>query len=291
MKVLVACEESQAVTKELRRLGHEAFSCDIIECSGGHPEWHIQEDVLPLLNGFCSFATIDGTSHKINGKWDMIIAFPPCTHLAVSGAAWFEKKREDGRQRWGIEFFGQFLNADCDRISIENPVGIISGDYIPKWFPDLAEKFGLPMKPTQIIHPWMFGDNYSKSTCLWLKGLNPLVPIVTEQPELEWFEWVDGKTGKKKRQPKWFADAWKLPAEERAKVRSKTFPGIAKAIWTNHPNPRFKPPCKNGDTCHEAAPRGTRTGTQGLKGSRERSVIPPMLCEHIVKICEDYFNE
>lgn len=230
MKVLIACEESQAVCKAFREKGHEAYSCDIIECSGGHPEWHIIQDVLPLLNGNCSFKTCDGTEHIVNGKWDMIIAFPPCTHLAVSGAAWFEKKRADGRQRWGIEFFGKFLTADCDRIAIENPVGIISGDYIPQHFPDLAVKLGLPRKPTQIIHPWMFGDNYSKSTCLWLKGFNPLVPQVTEQPPLEWFEWVDGKTGKKKRQPKWYADAWKLPPEERAKVRSKTFPVIAKAM-------------------------------------------------------------
>lgn len=230
MKILIACEESQAVTKELRRLGHEAYSCDIIDQSGGHPEWHIMQDVLPLINGKCTFKTTDGSHHSVLGRWDMLIAFPPCTHLAVSGAAWFEKKREDGRQRWGIEFFSQFLTADCDRIAIENPVGIISGDYIPQHFPDLAEQYDLPRKPTQIIHPWMFGDNFSKSTCLWLKGLNPLVPQVTEQPPLEWFEWVDKKTGKRKRQPKWFADAWHLSPEERAKVRSKTFPGIAKAM-------------------------------------------------------------
>ena len=112
MKILVACEESQAVTIELRKLGHEAFSCDIIECSGGHPEWHIMQDVLPLLNGFCSFKTADGADHSIESKWDMIIAFPPCTHLAVSGARHFEKKRSDGRQRWGIEFFCELLHAD-----------------------------------------------------------------------------------------------------------------------------------------------------------------------------------
>lgn len=232
MKVLIACEESQAVCKAFREKGHEAYSCDIIDCSGGHPEWHIKQDVIPLLNGNCKFKTIDGKEHQISGKWDMLIAFPPCTHLTVSGARHFEKKREDGRQRWGIEFFGQFLNADCDRISIENPVGIISGDYIPKWFPDLAEKYELPRKASQVIHPWMFGDNYSKSTCLWLKGLELLVPLVTEQPELEWKEWVDKKTGKTKRQPLWFYEALrnsKTP-EERAKIRSKTFPGIAKAM-------------------------------------------------------------
>lgn len=239
MKILVACEESQAVCKAFRSRGHEAYSCDIQECSGGHPEWHIKGDVLKVINPWFAesdlsygvhFTTMDGKGHFIHGKWDMIIAFPPCTHLAVSGAGWFEAKRADGRQRSSIDFFSQFLNANCDRIAIENPIGIISGDYIPKHFPDLAEKYGFPLKPTQIVHPWMFGDNYSKSTCLWLKGLEPLAPIVTKQPPLEWFKWVDGKTGKKKRQPKWFADAWHLPAEKRSRVRSKTFPGIARAM-------------------------------------------------------------
>lgn len=228
MNVLVACEESQEVCKAFREKGHMAYSCDIMSCSGGHPEWHIRDDVLKVLSGG-QFITMDGMSHYVP-KWDMIIAFPPCTHLAVSGAAWFEKKRTDGRQREGIEFFCNFLEVQCEKVVIENPVGIISGDYIPKYFPDLAERFNLPQKPTQIIHPWMFGDNFSKSTCLWEKGVKPLKPIVKEQPDLEWFEWIDGKTGKKKRQPKWFADAWHLPAEERARVRSKTFPGIAKAM-------------------------------------------------------------
>jgi len=229
-KILVACEESQAVTKELRRLGHEAYSCDIIDQSGGHPEWHIMQDVLPLLNGRCTFQTTGGKIHEIMDKWDMIIAFPPCTHLAVSGARHFEKKRADGRQRWGVEFFCAFLVADCDRIAIENPVGIISGDYVAQWFPDLAETYQLPRKPSQIIHPWMFGDNFPKSTCLWLKGLKTLVPVVTTAPEMEWVEWVDKKTGRRKRQAKWCTDALSLPADERAKVRSKTFPGIAKAM-------------------------------------------------------------
>ena len=228
MKVLVACEESQEVCKAFREKGHEAYSCDIINCSGGHPQWHIMDDVLKILTGG-KFKTMDGRSHCIS-NWDMIIAFPPCTHLAVSGARHFEKKRADGRQREGIEFFCKFLEVECERVVIENPVGIISGDYIPKYFPDLAERFNLPQKPTQIIHPWMFGDNYSKSTCLWEKGVKPLEQIIKNQPELEWFECIDRKTGKKKRQPKWYADAWKLPAEERARVRSKTFPGIAKAM-------------------------------------------------------------
>jgi hypothetical protein len=110
MKILVACEESQAVTKEFRRLGHEAYSCDTEPCSGGHPEWHLQQDVLPLLNQ----------------EWDMIIAFPPCTHLAVSGAAWFGQKRKDGRQQQGIDFFMAFAEAPCEKIAIENPIGIMS---------------------------------------------------------------------------------------------------------------------------------------------------------------------
>lgn len=229
--VLVACEESGRVTAAFRERGIEAYSCDIIPTSGNHPEWHIQQDVLPLLNGNCEFQTCDGVFHKINGKWSAIISFPMCTHLAVSGAPSFEKKRADGRQREGIEFFCKFLVADCDHIAIENPVNIISGDYIPKWFPDLAEKYGLPLKPTQSFHPWNFGDNFAKKTCLWLKGLPPLVPEVTEKPELEYFEWID-KNGKKKRQPLWYFDALRKTrnGEDRSKLRSKTFPGVARCM-------------------------------------------------------------
>ena len=199
MKVLVACEESQAVTIELRKLGHEAYSCDILPCSGGHPEWHLQQDVIPLLKQ----------------KWDMIIAFPPCTHLAVSGARHFKEKQKDGRQQQGIDFFMKFVNADCPRIAIENPIGIMSTKY---------------RKPDQIIQPWMFGDKYTKSTCLWLKGLPKLKPTnIVEHGE--YFEWVD-KKGKKKRQHKWFFEALKKTKtpEERSILRSKTFPGIAKAM-------------------------------------------------------------
>ena len=191
MKVLVACEESQRVCIEFRKLGHEAYSCDIEPCSGGHPEWHIQDDVLPLLNGNCDFKTVNGDLHHLIGKWDMIIAFPPCTHLAVSGARHFEKKRADGRQRDGIEFFCQFLNADCEKIAIENPIGIISGDYVKKWFPDLAEKHNLPLKPTQIIQPYEYGHNARKSTCLWLKGIQKLKPTNIVEPELLTYEYKD----------------------------------------------------------------------------------------------------
>ena len=231
MKILVACEESQAVTIELRRLGHEAYSCDIVDCSGYHPEWHIKEDVLPLLNGGCQFNTMDGRIHTVPGKWDMIIAFPPCTHLAVSGALHFEKKRADGRQREGIEFFCRFLEADCERIAIENPVGIISGEYIPKWFPDLAEKFQLPKKFTQKIQPWEYGDEAQKTTCLWLKGLPLLQPTkIVDKGAMK--HYVNKTTGEKRTQPMWFFEALAKSKtnEERSRLRSKTFPGIAKAM-------------------------------------------------------------
>lgn len=221
MKILVACEESQAVTIELRRLGHEAYSCDILECSGGHPEWHIEGDVLSLLNGRCSFHTTDGQMHRVEGKWDALIAFPPCTHLAVSGARHFVKKRADGRQREAIEFFCQFLTADCDRILIENPVGIISGDYIPKYFPDLAEKYGLPKKPTQIIQPYEFGDPHRKTTCLWLKGVNTLSPTNVVEPNIIKYSCKNGKT---------VSFDIIMAKCKNPGIRSKTFPGIARAI-------------------------------------------------------------
>jgi hypothetical protein len=239
MNVLVACEESQAVTIAMREIGIEAYSCDIIECSGGHPEWHIQGDVLPLLNPSfvplgddygtkikgIEFKTCDGKEHFINGKWDMIIAFPPCTHLAVSGARHFEKKRADGRQREAIEFFCQFLNADCERIVVENPIGIISGDYIPQWFPGLAEKYNLPIKPSQIIQPYEYGHNAKKSTCLWIKGLPALQPTNIVEPELVRYTCKSGKV------VTFGANmVHGFKSSERAKARSKTFPGIAKAF-------------------------------------------------------------
>ena len=209
MNILVACEESQAVTVELRQLGHNAFSCDIEPCSGGHPEWHIQQDVLPLLDGDCEFDTVDGAHHFIVDQWDMLIAFPPCTDLAVSGAAWFEQKRKDGRQQKSIEFFMQFANANCENIAIENPVGIMS----TYW-----------RKPNQRVQPYEYGDPFEKTTCLWTKNLPPLTPtnIVTPPPRAEF---SSGKS-----MPAWYAEAWKLPPKQRAALRSRTFPGIAKAM-------------------------------------------------------------
>lgn len=188
MRVLVACEESQEVCKAFRALGHEAYSCDIEPCSGGHPEWHLQCDALEI----------------IKMRWDLIIAHPPCTDLAVSGAAWFAEKRADGRQQAAIEFFVQFVNADCEQIAIENPVSIMSTQY---------------RKPDQIIQPWMFGHPERKATCLWLKGLPPLVPTNDVSDYM--------KTLPKNQQERLH---YLPPSPDRAKLRSKTFPGIAKAM-------------------------------------------------------------
>ena len=215
MNVLIACEESQRVCTAFREKGHRAFSCDILDCSGGHPEWHIKGDVLPLLNGHCEFTLQNGQTDRQTDRWDLIIAHPPCTDLCVSGARWFAEKQKDMRQQKAVAFFMHFVLANCDRICIENPVGIMSNVY---------------KKPSQIIQPWWFGDNYSKSTCLWLKGLAPLKPETIKQPEIEFVEWTDAKTGKKKRQDKFSADALKLPPEQRARLRSQTFPGIARAM-------------------------------------------------------------
>ena len=216
MKVLVACEESQAVTKEFRALGHEAYSCDIIECSGGHPEWHIKQDVLPLLGGNCEFVSMDEQSHSIHGKWDMIIGFPPCTYLTVTGNRWFnverygEKAIQREKDRYdAIKFFMSFANANCDRIAIENPVGIMSRTW---------------RKPDQIIQPYMFGDPERKGTCLWLKGLPELKPTNIVEPQV-----IVYKNGRGTDSP-WHMNTLGLPKAERAKLRSKTFAGIAKAM-------------------------------------------------------------
>lgn len=232
MKILCACEESQAVCKAFREKGHEAYSCDIIDQSGGHPEWHIMSDVLMILNGNCKFKTTDKKEHQIIGKWDMIIAFPPCTYLTNAGTRHFSLKmnsEEKVRQRWkkrydAAEFFMKFVNADCEKIAIENPVGFMNTYY---------------RKPDQIIHPYFFAENTNdienyvqKRTCLWLKGLNVLerkTSLPKPEPmyickgekcygkKIGWCEAL--KTGK-----------GKGTQAERAKARSKTFSGIAKAM-------------------------------------------------------------
>lgn len=203
LKILVACEESQIVTKELRRLGHEAYSCDILPCSGGHPEWHIQDDVLKHLNR----------------GWDMIIAHPPCTYLTVTGNKWmkpeFKERFPDRHQqrKEAIEFFMKIANADSKYIAIENPVGIMSTEW---------------RKADQYVHPYHFGDPHSKRTGFWLKGLPPLKPTKIVEPMM--YTYKDGR-----KDPIWHVETMKLPPAERSKMRSKTFPGIAKAIseqWT-----------------------------------------------------------
>lgn len=219
MKILIACEESGRVCEQFRLKGHNAFSCDILETSGQHPEWHIIGDVINVLEGDWIFETQDGKHHYID-KWDMIIAFPPCTHLAVSGASWFEKKRADGRQAQAIKFFCTILDANCPKICVENPVNIISGKYVKKWFPNMALYYGLPIKPTQIINPWNFGDPVPKKTCLWLKGLPPLKLEYTEPPEMEYTIFKSGR-----KMATWYAKSY-----GNGKLRSKTFLGIAKAM-------------------------------------------------------------
>lgn len=213
MKVLIACEESQEVCKAFRARGHEAYSCDIQECSGGHPEWHIMGDVLFIINGNSSFITADGKWHDLNNRWDLIIAHPPCTDLAVAGARWFPEKQKDFRQQKACVFFMQMALADCDRIVVENPVGIMSSVY---------------RKPDQIIQPYQFGHPVRKATCLWLKGLPLLRPteIVSTQEDEHGFSiggalrWATDENGK--------ILPWNDPRT--AKARSKTFPGIAKAM-------------------------------------------------------------
>ena len=200
-RILLACEESQAVTKAFRKLGFEAFSCDLLPCSGGHPEWHFQEDMFKVI--------------KREPKFDLMIAFPPCTDLAVSGARHFERKIADGSQQKSIEFFMSVINADVERIAVENPIGIMSGKY---------------RKPDQIIQPWMFGDKAQKSTCLWLKNL-PLLEPTNIVEKGEFFEFIS-KKGEKKRMPMWYYKALqdaKTPAERRT-LRSKFFQGMADAM-------------------------------------------------------------
>ena len=218
--LLVACEESQRVCTAFRECGWNAYSCDLQECSGGHPEWHIQDDVLGLINGNCEFNTVDGIHHIIDGEWDLIIAHPPCTYLTVTGNRWFNVERygakaiEREREREeGAEFFMRFVNAKCDHIAIENPVGCMSTRY---------------RKPNQIIQPYWFGDRAQKKTCLWLKGLPNLEPTNM----VDAGEFINGmsvgasayyavdENGKRL--------SWSDPRT--TKARSKTFWGVAHAM-------------------------------------------------------------
>lgn len=216
MKVLIACEESQTECMAFRKLGHEAYSCDIQDCSGGHPEWHIKADVLPLLNGNVCFTTCDGKLHFIFGEWDLIIAHPPCTYLTVTGNRWFNEERYGERAKArkvereiAAEFFMHFVHANCSRIAVENPIGYMSTYY---------------RKPDQISQPYWFGDPERKSTCFWLKNLPPLVPTNMVEPVI-----IQYKNGKGSDSP-WHMATMKLPPAERAKARSKAFAGMAEAM-------------------------------------------------------------
>lgn len=226
MRVLVACEESQAVTIELRKLGHEAYSCDVIDQSGGHPEWHIMGNVLPLLSGRCKFQTMDGAEHKISGKWDMIIAFPPCTKTSNAGARHLWKGGLLNIPRYyeglcGKALFMAIWAADCDKVVIENPTPSKAFDY---------------PAPTQIVQPYEYGHPFTKKTLLWERGVEPLKPTNIVEPERTWCPSgsYSGKHNEKHRG---------MFTTDRAKNRSKTFPGIAKAMAE-----QWAGPVKDGDS-------------------------------------------
>lgn len=215
MNVLIACEESQAVCIAFRNKGHNAFSCDIIDCSGGHPEWHIKQNVLPLLNGRCNFYTSDCELHTIPDKWDLIIAHPPCTRLCSSGQRWlyygddFYQNQKKLEQIYAVEFFMRFVSCDCDRVAIENPVGIMSTLY---------------RKPDCYYNPYDFlGETECKKTCLWLKGLKPLKPtrVVPLKKEERTHCLFNAYSGNK-------SLSWNDP--ETSKFRSKTPQGVAYAM-------------------------------------------------------------
>lgn len=217
MKILIACEESQTICTEMRKLGHEAYSADVQQPSGGHPEWHILGDVLPLINGRCTFATMDGVKHEIPGKWDLLIAHPPCTFLTSAGACRFISNGKPNLERLkkGIaakEFFLKFYFADCDRICIENPSPL--------------KFYGLP-RYSQIVQPYMFGEKVTKRTCLWLINLPPLAATNNVgKPDTSTYIRKNGKRHYK---------CWTQQTHS-GKARSKTFSGIAQAMaeqWTN----------------------------------------------------------
>ena len=213
-RLLVCCEESQRVCTAFRERGWEAYSCDIEPCSGGHPEWHIQQDVLPLINGDCEFDTVDGEHHVIKDEWDLLICHPPCTYLTLAGNKWFKPEFRDrfpGRiqqRQEAIDFFMKFANAKCKHIAIENPVGVMSSQW---------------RKPNQYIEPYYFGDPEKKKTGLWLVGLPNLMPTNMVEPVI-----IHCKSGAN--EPRWHMESMSFPAKERSRVRSRTFIGIANAM-------------------------------------------------------------
>ena len=221
LKVLVACEESQTVCKAFRELGHEAYSCDVVEPSGGHPEWHVKGDALALIGADASFFTMDGKHHVVD-RWNLIIAHPPCTYLSNAGACRLYPSKgnlDKDRYKKGMEakeFFMKFYDADCDHICIENPIP--------------SKIFGLP-KYTQTIQPYEYGHPYSKRTCLWLRGLPSLIP--TEVLDV-YKPYVSCGTSRNKGNPE---KAGFSRAGGAAKVRSRTFGGVAQAMarqWSTY---------------------------------------------------------
>ena len=213
-RLLVCCEESQRVCTAFRERGWEAYSCDIEPCSGGHPEWHIRQDVLPLINGDCEFDTVDGKHHVIKGEWDLLICHPPCTYLTLAGNKWFKPEFRDRfpdriqQRQEAIDFFMKFANAKCKHIAIENPVGVMSSQW---------------RKPNQYIEPYYFGDPEKKKTGLWLVGLPNLMPTNMVEPVI-----IHCKSGAN--EPRWHMESMSFPAKERSRVRSQTFIGIANAM-------------------------------------------------------------
>lgn len=227
LNVLAICEESQAICKAFRELGHTAFSCDLQDCSGGHPEWHIkgsyEREIRYSPKYGSMFNTMDGEFHTIP-DWDLIIAFPPCTYLSNAGAKYLnediygQKAIERKQLREEAIFFFYKVDAWCelftDHYAIENPLGCMSKEF---------------REPDQIINPWQFGDNIQKSTCLWTRNLPQLIPSVTERPAPDLVTYVD-RNGVEKKMERFFYETRFLPADERRKQRSKTFPNVAKAI-------------------------------------------------------------
>ena len=220
-RLLVCCEESQRVCIAFRERGWEAYSCDIEPCSGGHLEWHIQQDVLPLINGDCEFDTVDGEHHIIKGEWDLLICHPPCTYLTLAGNKWFKPEFRDRfpdriqQRQEAIEFFMKFANAKCKHIAIENPVGVMSSQW---------------RRPNQYIEPYYFGDPEKKKTGLWLVGLPNLMPTNMVEPVI-----IHCKSGAN--EPRWHMESMSLPEKERSRVRSQTFIGIANAMaeqWSSY---------------------------------------------------------
>jgi site-specific DNA-cytosine methylase len=212
LNVLIACEFSGAIRNEFRKLGHNAFSCDIVPSVDNSP-YHYQCDVRNVINAY---------------EWDLLIAHPPCTYLTLAGNRWFKDEYKDKYptrlqdREDGVSFFMELMNANIPHIAVENPIGIMSSRY---------------RKPDQIIQPWQFGDPFQKSTCLWLKDL-PQLQHTDVVSKGEFIEWQCKKTGRTKRQPKWYAEAFQKTQDpvERQKIRNTTFPGIAKAIAEQYSN-------------------------------------------------------